>query len=82
MEEKSIWLSKKHCTRLTPDISFIRHNDASVLIKRPTAYTANSFKQQVRAWTIKCNAECVKINWQFKTQDARIKLTSLYPNIV
>lgn len=41
-----------------------------------------SFRQQVRAWTIKRNAECVKINWQFKTQDARIKLARLYPNIV
>ena len=41
-----------------------------------------SLKQQVRVWTIKRNAECVKINWQFKTQDARIKLARLYPNIV
>ncbi len=41
-----------------------------------------SFRQQVRAWTIKRNAECVKINWQFKAQDARIKLARLYPNIV
>ena len=36
-----------------------------------------SFKQQVRAWTIRRNAECAKINWQFKTQDARIKLAKL-----
>ena len=41
-----------------------------------------SFRQQVRAWTIKRNGECVKINWQFKAQDARIKLARLYPNIV
>ncbi len=41
-----------------------------------------SFKRQVRKWTIKRNAECVKINWQFKTQDARIKLNRLYPVIV
>lgn len=41
-----------------------------------------SFKQQVRAWTVKRNTECVKINWQFNTQDARIKLASLYPTIV
>jgi hypothetical protein len=33
-----------------------------------------SFKQQVRTWTLKRNAEHTKINWQFKTQDARIKL--------
>ena len=41
-----------------------------------------SFKQQVRAWTIKRNTECVKINWQFNTQDARIKLARLYPTVV
>lgn len=38
-----------------------------------------SFKRAIRIWTIKRNAECVKINWQFKTQDARIKLKRLYP---
>ena len=38
-----------------------------------------SFKNQVRAWTVKRNCECKKINWQFKTQDARIKLSKLYP---
>ncbi len=41
-----------------------------------------SFKQQVRAWTINRNKECVKVNWQFKTQDARIKLARLYPVIL
>lgn len=42
----------------------------------------DSFKKQVRAWIIKHNAEHPKINWQFKTQDARIKLAKLYPTIV
>ena len=42
----------------------------------------NSFKQQVNVWKIQRNAEHVKINWQFKTQDARIKLSRLYPVIV
>ena len=41
-----------------------------------------SFKEQVRIWTIKRNSEHVTINWQFKTQDARIKLTKLYPSIL
>lgn len=40
------------------------------------------FKQQVRIWTIKRNSLSIKINWQFKTQDARIKLAKLYPSIV
>ena len=35
-------------------------------------------RQQVRAWTVNRNKEHAKINWQFKTQDARIKLARLY----
>ena len=41
-----------------------------------------SFKQQVHSWTINRNSEGVKIIWQFKTQDARIKLARLYPTLV
>ena len=41
-----------------------------------------SFKQQVRAWTVNRNKEHAKINWQFKTQDVRIKLARLYPIIL
>ncbi len=37
-----------------------------------------SFKQQVHAWTVNRNKEHVKINWQFKAPDARIKLARLY----
>ena len=33
-----------------------------------------NFKQQIRAWTIQRNRKCVKVNWQFKTHNARIKL--------
>ena len=41
-----------------------------------------SFKAQVRAWTIKRNLEGGKVNWQFRTKDARIKLKRLYPTIL
>ena len=41
-----------------------------------------SFKKQLRVWTIKRNAKGAKVNWQFKTKDARIKLAKLYPVIV
>ncbi len=41
-----------------------------------------SFKKQVRAWTIRRNADAAKINWQFTTKDARIKLARLYPSIL
>ena len=42
----------------------------------------DSFKQQVRAWTARRNSKCVKISWQFKNHDARIKLARLYPTVV
>jgi hypothetical protein len=39
----------------------------------------DSFKKQVEIWTRNRNAECSKVNWQFTTKDARIKLKHLYP---
>ena len=39
----------------------------------------DSFRKQVKAWTCKRNIECVKVNWQFTTKEARIKLKRLYP---
>lgn len=41
-----------------------------------------SFKRQIRTWTAKWNAACKKINRQFTTKDARIKLAKLYPEIL
>ena len=41
-----------------------------------------SFREQIRNWTIKRNAKQAKINWQFTTKDARIKLSKLYPTIL
>ena len=42
----------------------------------------DSFKKQVKEWTVKRNITCNKINWQFTTEDARIKLKKLYPVIL
>ena len=41
-----------------------------------------SFKCQVKAWTFRRNIECGKVNWQFTSKDARVKLKRLYPTIV
>jgi hypothetical protein len=35
----------------------------------------------VRAWEKDRNNKKAKINWQFKTDDARMKLKRLYPTI-
>jgi hypothetical protein len=42
----------------------------------------DGFKRQIGAWTLRRNIECSKVNWQFTTKDARIKLTKLYPIIL
>lgn len=41
-----------------------------------------SFVNAVKSWTLARNAQAAKINWQFTTQDARIKLKHLYPILV
>ena len=41
-----------------------------------------SFEAQIKAWCLKRNLECSKINWQFTTKDARVKLKKLYPVIL
>jgi len=41
-----------------------------------------SFKKQVKTWTSQRNNKCSKVNWQFTTKDARIKLKRLYPSVV
>jgi hypothetical protein len=38
----------------------------------------DSFKKQVKSWTLRCNINCSKVNCQFTTKDARIKLKRLY----
>lgn len=38
-------------------------------------------KQEVSAWQEKRNAQKIKVNWHFTTQDARIKLKRLYPSL-
>ena len=38
-------------------------------------------KQETRAWQEQRNWEEIKVDWRFTTQDARIKLKSLYPSI-
>ena len=41
-----------------------------------------SFERQVKVWTQQRNVQCAKVNWQFTTKDARIKLKRLHPTIL
>lgn len=40
-----------------------------------------TIRKEVRAWKKNRNNKKAKINWQFRTDDARIKLKRLYPTI-
>ena len=41
-----------------------------------------SLKREVSAWESRRNAQESTIDWQFTTEDARIKLKRLYPSII
>lgn len=41
----------------------------------------DELKQEITKWQEKRNEKEVKVNWQFTTQDARIKLKRLYPSL-
>jgi hypothetical protein len=38
-----------------------------------------TLRQEVAAWEAERNAQQVRVNWRFTTQDARVKLKHLYP---
>ena len=41
----------------------------------------DSLKREIKAWQDKRNQDGICVNWRFTTQDARVKLKSLYPTI-
>ena len=43
--------------------------------------TIEKMKEEVKAWQESRNNKNAKINWQFTTKDARIKLKKLYPSL-
>jgi len=43
--------------------------------------TTNELKQKTQQWCKERNEKSTKVNWQFTTQDARIKLKKLYPQL-
>jgi hypothetical protein len=43
--------------------------------------TKEELEQQAKEWYEKRNQKSAKVNWQFKTKEARIKLKRLYPSI-
>jgi hypothetical protein len=47
-------------------------------LKRNIATTIDEMKSEVEAWQNSRNNQLAKINWQFTTADARVKLKRLY----
>ena len=41
----------------------------------------DTLKSELSAWETERNSQGATVNWQFRTPDARIRLSSLYPNI-
>ncbi|MEG1905704.1 MAG: transposase [Bacteroidales bacterium] len=42
----------------------------------------SNLRNELSAWETERNTVAAKINWQFRTQDARVKLISLYPTFI
>ena len=40
-----------------------------------------ALRREVEAWQRQRNAAVVKVDWQFTTADARVKLKKLYPTL-
>ena len=40
-----------------------------------------TLKREIKAWQDERNKQAVQVNWRFTTEDARVKLKSLYPSI-
>ena len=43
--------------------------------------TGEVLHREVEAWQECRNRDAVRVNWRFTTEDARIRLKSLYPSI-
>jgi hypothetical protein len=41
--------------------------------------TIEDMEREIRAWELERSSKCLAVNWQFTTEDARIKLQRLYP---
>ena len=43
--------------------------------------TIEKLKEELKLWEKERNSKTAKVNWQFRTTDARVKLKSLYPDL-
>ena len=64
----------------------IAENELSALttqcVKGRRFATIEELRDEVMAWALACNAKQKGVDWQFTTDQARIKLKSLYPKFL
>ena len=64
----------------------IAENELSALtiqcVKGRRFATIEELRDEVMAWATACNAKQKGVDWQFTTDQARIKLKSLYPKFL
>ena len=64
----------------------IAENELSALtvqcVKGRRFGTMEELREEVTAWAADCHARQKGVDWQLTTQDARIKLESLYPKFL
>ncbi len=61
----------------------IAESELSVLIRqgiKKRTPSKQDLETQVKAWYQRRNDKLSKVNWQFRTKDARVKLKNLYPS--
>lgn len=62
----------------------IAESEISALVRtglKDRIETSDELRQQLAAVVQRRNQNCVKTNWQFRAEDARVKLHSLYPSL-
>lgn len=42
----------------------------------------DKLREELSVWETERNTVVAKVNWQFRTTDARVKLSSLYPKFI
>lgn len=64
-----------------PDIAEIELNVMTRQCLSRRIDSIECLRRELSAWENERNSSGAKVNWQFKTKDARIKLVSLYPDL-
>lgn len=79
LRKLEIHYTPKHGSWL--DISEIELNVMTRQCLSRRIESIDKLMSELAVWESERNNNCTKVNWQFTTKDARVKLTSLYPDL-